>query len=635
MLARGLFTHGSIRPGSSSEVLRKSCVTRTLVKKNWFSNPSALKPHFSSLTPFSSSSRNSFPFKSLESSQHKRFHSGSKNGHQKQHDSSKIEIVPSLLEDKLRRWILGGCALVLFSIGNLVLIAKEEEGNEERNEEQISEEEEMKLREEEDQKIKRATAEEKRSFKYVIVGGGPASWAALNSILLYDRDAEILVINYDEDKAHIKPYLSKELLLAESQLSTTVPTEAGKQSIFLDGDQDLEEKYPNVTFLSGRKVVDMFLSGKKNKVLLDNGEVILFSKILLASGSEVSTSLSGKKSSSTSERISTYKSLKDFKILKEQVIDKKVEAVAVIGSSPTACELVSTLSQREDMKGSKIIQIFSEDGVLSKMMPAYLSNFLTKQMKKEGGVQIYEGRKVVGVENKGDGIQIKLDNDQELRVNHIVMADYGTPNVEYVRRSGLEVDNINGGIVANAELAAASDVYVAGDVLSFYEGRFNTRRRMESYDHALHSGRVAGKNMTGKKYNYSKNFTPSIWGSINGNTYEGVGVLDSSLKTVSFWSSSPSSTSSQENFKEGVVYYLSGENQNQLVGILCFNLSPSSHIISKSALMDRIKTGSIKSDQELQSLVPLQPVEHWHSVVNFLLHEIEEQKKKEHASDSH
>lgn len=48
----------------------------------------------------------------------------------------------------------------------------------------------------------------------------------------------------------------------------------------------------------------------------------------------------------------------------------------------------------------------------------------------------------------------------------------------------------------NSELAARSDIYVAGDCACFYDVSLG-RRRIEHHDHAVQSGRLAGENMTG------------------------------------------------------------------------------------------------------------------------------------------
>ena len=52
--------------------------------------------------------------------------------------------------------------------------------------------------------------------------------------------------------------------------------------------------------------------------------------------------------------------------------------------------------------------------------------------------------------------------------------------------------------MANSELQAADDVYVAGDVASYEDSKLG-RRRAEHWNHAEITGRLAGANMTGTK----------------------------------------------------------------------------------------------------------------------------------------
>ena len=57
------------------------------------------------------------------------------------------------------------------------------------------------------------------------------------------------------------------------------------------------------------------------------------------------------------------------------------------------------------------------------------------------------------------------------------------------RQARLEVDPVKGGILVNAELEARTDLWVAGDVASFYDIVLG-RRREEHHDHAVVSGRL-------------------------------------------------------------------------------------------------------------------------------------------------
>lgn len=53
--------------------------------------------------------------------------------------------------------------------------------------------------------------------------------------------------------------------------------------------------------------------------------------------------------------------------------------------------------------------------------------------------------------------------------------------------------------MADSELRATDDVYVAGDVASYEDSTLGRRHRAEHWNHAEITGRLAGANMTGTK----------------------------------------------------------------------------------------------------------------------------------------
>ena len=63
------------------------------------------------------------------------------------------------------------------------------------------------------------------------------------------------------------------------------------------------------------------------------------------------------------------------------------------------------------------------------------------------------------------------------------------------REAGISVNN--GIVVDDRFLTSAEDIYAAGDVCNFMDACAGTRRRIEHWGHAEHSGQVAGRNMAG------------------------------------------------------------------------------------------------------------------------------------------
>ncbi|CAM9351720.1 unnamed protein product, partial [Ectocarpus sp. 8 AP-2014] len=117
------------------------------------------------------------------------------------------------------------------------------------------------------------------------------------------------------------------------------------------------------------------------------------------------------------------------------------------------------------------------------------------------------------------------------------------------KAAALEVDRRRGAVVVNAELAASSRVWVAGDAACFpSQAHGGQRLVIRSADHALHSGRLAGENMAvasgaagdgvgadegGRRYRH----TPAFVGEapLAGVRVAMLGECDASMPTHAFW----------------------------------------------------------------------------------------------------
>ena len=193
-----------------------------------------------------------------------------------------------------------------------------------------------------------------------------------------------------------------------------------------------------------------------------------------------------------------------------------------------------------------------------------------------------------------------------LTADHIVLAVGIEPNTDLAKAAGLEVDADQGGFLVNAELQARHNVWVAGDAASFYDIKLG-RRRVEHYDHAIVSGKLAGENMTGahKPYWHQSMFWSDLGPKVG---FEAIGLTDSELQTVAVYAKgqpedeapkedtegnreqkevSPDVTASalkhklpessttasrkdnKDDYSKGVVFYL---KENKVVGIVLWNV---------------------------------------------------------------
>ncbi|KAG0256337.1 Apoptosis-inducing factor 1, mitochondrial, partial [Actinomortierella ambigua] len=189
-----------------------------------------------------------------------------------------------------------------------------------------------------------------------------------------------------------------------------------------------------------------------------------------------------------------------------------------------------------------ITQVFPEDGSMGLVFPRYLSKWTTSQVEQEG-VTVKPKSRIASTKATGDNkVELTLESGEKITADHVVVAVGINPNVELAKKAGLELDEVRGGVVVNAELQARRNVYCAGDMTSFHDVTLG-RRRVEHYDNAILGGRVAGQNMASDNLHKTYKHQSMFWSDLGPHIgYEAVGILDSKLSTVSIWTKKPTAT---------------------------------------------------------------------------------------------
>lgn len=118
---------------------------------------------------------------------------------------------------------------------------------------------------------------------------------------------------------------------------------------------------------------------------------------------------------------------------------------------------------------------------MANVFPGYLTKWTTSRVRKLG-VDVMDKRAVQSVSSTENGmVVLDLGNDEILTFDHVIVAIGIEPRVDLAREAGLEIDEKRSGVVVNAELEARTDVYAAGDMVSFHDVQLG-RRRIEHHD---------------------------------------------------------------------------------------------------------------------------------------------------------
>lgn len=113
--------------------------------------------------------------------------------------------------------------------------------------------------------------------------------------------------------------------------------------------------------------------------------------------------------------------------------------------------------------------LFFSAGNMGRVLPEYLSKWTTDKVRREG-VRVIPGVSIDKCRPSADGrVEFLLSDGREIEADHVVVAVGLEANTELAESAGLEVDDRFGGFLVNAELEAASNVWVAGDAACFYD----------------------------------------------------------------------------------------------------------------------------------------------------------------------
>ena len=359
-------------------------------------------------------------------------------------------------------------------------------------------------------------------YRYLIIGGGMTTEAAIRGIREVDADGPIGVISNEANPFYNRPPLSKGLWKG-APLSKIWRAPGG-----VAASVHLRREAKNID-ASKREVVD------------DDGESYTYEKLLLATGGRP------RKLPFGGEDINYFRTLEDYHRLAKTSGHGK--HFAVIGGGFIGSEVAAALT----MAQSRVTMLFPEEGIGARIYPGDLASFLNGFYDQKG-VEVRTGISVNGMEKTGERFRLETDG-APLEVDGVVAGIGILPNVELAEAIGLEIED---GIVVDEHLRTRDEsIYAAGDVAAFRNPALDMRIRVEHEDNANMMGKIAGQNMAGKAVSYDH--LPFFYSDMFELGYEAVGRLDSRLETVSDW---------KDEFRKGVVYYL---DDGRVRGVLLWN----------------------------------------------------------------
>ncbi|MEO7854306.1 MAG: FAD-dependent oxidoreductase [Rubrivivax sp.] len=316
----------------------------------------------------------------------------------------------------------------------------------------------------------------------VLVGGGHAAAAFVNTLRRAGYDGRISLISDETVVPYHRPPLSKKYL-AQSLPVTQILI---RSSAWYD-----EQK---VELHLGQRVER--IDRDSREVVLADGQRIGYDRLVLVTGSrarplpaELGGELRG---------VCLMRSLADADALAPQLHAGR--RMLVVGGGYIGLEAAAVASA----KGLAVTLIEGAPRILQRVAASATSDYF-RQLHRSHGVTIKEGVSLHALRGAGQVDAAELSDGSRLHVD-VVLAGIGVlPNVELAQQAGLKVDN---GIVVDA-WCRTSDAHIlaAGDCTSFeWRGQ---RIRLESVQNANDQGAAAAHAILGDDKPYKA--LPWFW----------------------------------------------------------------------------------------------------------------------------
>jgi 3-phenylpropionate/trans-cinnamate dioxygenase ferredoxin reductase subunit len=337
------------------------------------------------------------------------------------------------------------------------------------------------------------------TYKYVIIGGGMAGGRACESIRKADAQGSLALIAAEPQRPYQRPPLSKGYLLGTE----------GLDHVYLKDETFYADN--KVQLLTGARALK--IERGMHQVSLDNGQMIGYEKLLLATGGSArrlaipGSDLAG---------VYTLRTIADADRIRAAA--RTARHAVVIGGSFIGCEVASSLAQLD----VQVSMVFMEERLLERVCPESLSRHI-EGMYAAHGVRLLPQSKPSRMDGDGRVSALPLENGERLPADLVIMGVGITLHTELARDAGLEMTDAGAVVVDEFLRTSDPDIYAAGDIAAWPDPTFGERLRVEHWDVARQQGTAAGRNMTGEAkpytalpYFYSDLFDLSfeVWGNL-------------------------------------------------------------------------------------------------------------------------
>ena len=312
--------------------------------------------------------------------------------------------------------------------------------------------------------------------EYLIIGNSAGGIGAAEAIREVDKTNSITIVSDEPYPAYSRPLISKYL--------------AGECTVneILFRPADFYSRN-NIELVLDRKVRHLNL--KNQTAQLENGEQIMWGKLLLATGGiPIVPEMKG----GNKDGVFTFLTIKDA-IAIDEFIKDGFQAV-VIGGGLIGISVTEALVKR----GIGVTVVEMKDRLLNTILDETASS-IAEETIRHAGVRVVTNQTVAGVIGDTQIEAVILDNGEKIPCNLVIMAIGVLPRVELAIDTEIKV---NRGISVDRLMSTNyPNIYACGDVAEAYDFVYDANRVIPIWPNAYIGGRVAGYNMAGVRTEYA------------------------------------------------------------------------------------------------------------------------------------
>ncbi|MFG1225625.1 FAD-dependent oxidoreductase [Xanthobacter wiegelii] len=318
-----------------------------------------------------------------------------------------------------------------------------------------------------------------RHVDFLLVGGGLASAVAAQTLRAEGATGSIVILSAEDVPPYHHPPLSKHLLTGTE----------GEARIFVHPESFYGEH--RIELALGARVVGVDTA--KQTVTTARGEEIGYGQLLIATGATPKpltvpgASLPG---------VFSLRRKTDADAIRAAITQAK--HAVVLGGSFLGMEIAMSLLDA----GLKVTIIEQGPVLLRHLEAPDLSSYFERYAEGRGATVILNDTAAV-LRGRERVQEVETAAGRHVACDLVVVSIGVAPATDFLAGSAIALEG--GYVVVDALLrTSAPNVFAAGDVTTFYDPVFARRRHIEHWDNAVKQGRLAARNMMGRRLRYDE-----------------------------------------------------------------------------------------------------------------------------------